>query len=431
MAMPMPLEKLPGLQTMTVERAIAQWTMLGDDLAFLPNSEEPYPPFDVVSLAPKRATLEGGCAAVLLDMDGTLTTTEPFTCAAMEAALRRMMGSGGAAWPGLDAQQDHPALIGYSGADNMRYLHARYGQLMEARASALACLEAAHWVFGPEADPATRDGVRGLMEKMGWGGVLEDSRFQEGGSAALNALSATLPLPPVDRLDLFGPMGLTVYVHEYHALLARLEEEPPGALIGPMPGAAELLALISGSLGAEAGALAEQLGGYPGGEERLTRLGEAFAAAPAKTALVTSSTAFEAGHALSAVFRAARKDVMDWPVRDETRAHILARFQSPASTFDVVITSSDLPPFAFKPRRDPYALALRRLGVGESGLTRVIGFEDTAPGIIALRGAGVGCAVALPFTGTAAHDFSVAAAIAQGGLPQVLAQHGLYLSGMQ
>ena len=419
-----------GLRIVPAEEAARSWNALGDDLALIPNGEEAYPPFDVVPLAPKRPRLEEGCVAVLLDMDGTLTTTEQFTCAAMEQALRRMMGPGGADWPGLSVEEDFPALIGYSGADNMRYLHPRVGGRVNAKASARAFLEAARWVFGPEADPAARDGVRALAIRMGWTSLSEDCRFHEGDADALGSLLETLPLPAIDRLEFFGPIGLTIYAHEYHELLSRLEKSPPGALIGPMPGAAELLAIVHGALGEEAGALAPRLG-YPAATAQLAHLGAHFAQSPARTALVTSSTRFEASHALNAVLRAARETVGDWPVNSETKKRVMAIFEKQETAFDVVVTSSDHPPFAVKPRRDPYALALCRLGLGAADLHRVIGFEDTAPGIISLRGAGVGCAVALPFEGTAAHDFSVAANIAEGGLPEVLAERGLYLDGVR
>jgi beta-phosphoglucomutase-like phosphatase (HAD superfamily) len=54
--------------------------------------------------------------------------------------------------------------------------------------------------------------------------------------------------------------------------------------------------------------------------------------------------------------------------------------------------------------------------------------EDTEPGIIALRAAGIGCAVALPNRDTSRQDYSAATVIIEGGLPELILIHNLLLS---
>ena len=59
---------------------------------------------------------------------------------------------------------------------------------------------------------------------------------------------------------------------------------------------------------------------------------------------------------------------------------------------------------------------------------RVIGFEDSESGVIAIRAAGVGCCVALPFAQSAGHDLSAAVHVLTGQIPEALLNHNAFLS---
>lgn len=412
----------------------------------LENPDHRFPRYDIAPLAPVRTRLDGGCAAVLLDMDGTTTTTEAFCCQAMEDVLRRMSGADASRWPGLDAARDYPAIIGYHGVDNMRYLFAKYGALLRVEEVRAAFVEAAAWCLGPDADPAGTGEVRSLLGRLGMADVCGDPRFQAlpgmGESAAAREaarLAAALPLPDLDDRVTLGRVALVIYARQYHQLLARLDTLPPGALMQPLAGVGVFLALVSGRLGAAAGACAPTLcaaldaqGREPPPPDRalqiLEWLGRHFEGAPVKTAVVTSSSVYETDHVLRHVFRGLRAEAEEWPLEGAPREAVLAGFASHETFYDAIVTSGDTAEIRLKPCRDPYSQALHRLGIAPADFHRVVGFEDTEPGIIALRAAGVGCAVVMPFAGTEAHDFSAAAHVAYGGLPEVLLQHGLFMT---
>ena len=55
------------------------------------------------------------------------------------------------------------------------------------------------------------------------------------------------------------------------------------------------------------------------------------------------------------------------------------------------------------------------------------GLEDSEPGIVALRAAGIGCAVALPNRDIALVPRVAAARIVDGGLPALILEHNLLL----
>jgi beta-phosphoglucomutase-like phosphatase (HAD superfamily) len=444
-----------GFNSMSFDTQLPRYTgvngavrLLGQasgEYAVLENPAHIYPRYEVVPLAPVRSSLDDGCAAVLLDMDGTTTTTEVFCCRAMEEALRRMSGADREMWPGLDPSRDYPALIGYSGAENMRYLFTNFGPLLRAEETRAAFVEAAAWCLGPDADPAGRGEVRALLRQLGLGGLEQHPRFQalaclDGDAAIREAarLSGGLPPPDLEDRVTLGRVGLVIYARQYHRLLASLDTLPPGALVSPLPGVGVFVALVTGRLGAEAGACAGPLcaaleagGGEPPpparARETLAWLGRYFEAAPAKTAVITSSSAYETGHVLRHVFRGLRAEAGEWPVTPERRETVCAAFADPETFYDAIVTSSETAEMRLKPCRDPYSQALHRLGLAPGDFHRVAGFEDTEPGIVSLRAAGVGCAAAMPFAGTEAHDFRAAAHVAYGGLPEVLLNHALFM----
>ena len=92
------------------------------------------------------------------------------------------------------------------------------------------------------------------------------------------------------------------------------------------------------------------------------------------------------------------------------------------------MTASDSSEIRLKPHRDLYSLALHGMGVPPDQYDRVAGFEDSESGVIAIRAAGVGCCVALPFTQSAGHDFAAAVHVLKGQFPEVILNHRCFLS---
>ena len=92
-----------------------------------------------------------------------------------------------------------------------------------------------------------------------------------------------------------------------------------------------------------------------------------------------------------------------------------------------MITASDSNEIRLKPHRDLYSIALHKLGVPKNKFKHVIGFEDSESGSIAIRAAGIGLSVAVPFAQTSGHNMNTAAYICKNGLPEVILKHNLFL----
>jgi beta-phosphoglucomutase-like phosphatase (HAD superfamily) len=69
-----------------------------------------------------------------------------------------------------------------------------------------------------------------------------------------------------------------------------------------------------------------------------------------------------------------------------------------------------------KPHRDLYSIALHKLNVSQkTTLSKVIGFEDSESGTIAIRAAGIGKCIAVPFAETSGHNLDAATHICNDG----------------
>lgn len=429
--------------------AASELLALGEDFAILENPGVAFPSQDIVPLAPKRLWLDDAPEAILIDMDGTTATTEDLCCQGMEDMLRRMSGLNHEIWPGLNAEADYPALIGYSAMKNFEYLRYAYGHLIDEQCTLRAFIEAVAWNLGPKADPAVRDAIERRLRDPGLVPVFEDARFSALRNRAANGetppqdSTASLLETHIERVRALwrsdsASVGLTIYCENYHRCLSAPADAPEAAGIRPNPGVAIFMALVKGVLGHEAAQCAEHLAdalrrcGIEVPDIRRARallgdLGKRFEAAPPRIALVTSSSAYEAHHVLRHVFHHLAAETATWALSPACLERVRAAFSDPSYFYDAIITSSDVPSTRLKPHRDPYAAALRQLDFGACSRGAVIGFEDTEPGIVSLRGAGVGLAVAVPIAGTQAHDFSAAAHVVKGGFPDLLLQHGMFL----
>jgi len=154
---------------------------------------------------------------------------------------------------------------------------------------------------------------------------------------------------------------------------------------------------------------------------------DSFAANPVRTAVVTSSIFYEADIVMNELFSAFREQVSKWKLSPSVKKTVLEKFSSYSSYYDAVITASDSNEMRLKPHRDLYSLALHKLGIKPSDFDKVIGFEDSESGTIALRSAGIKLCAAVPFAQTSGHNFSAASVILKGGLPEAIIKHNLFL----
>lgn len=424
-----------------------------DEVAIVRNPGYLFQPYEIYALAPRRTSLRRLAAAVM-DMDGTTTTTETLCLHSLETMVRRATGRlESAEWDGLDREQDYPHIIGNSTTRHVEYLVDTYGDAFSETRFPVGFLWAASWTLVHGRDPGRRLEVEADMAALGMSSLVRDPAFLEladlpepvGAERAVRLLPGdrvTALRDPVNRVR----AAVDIYYARYHEILAQLAQgraedvareilgDASAAVIDPMPGIPVFLPLLKGWFGRpeDAEALAPVLCPDPerhaSAREALTLLGKRFAAAPARVAVVTSSIAYEAEIVLAEVFRSIRLQIEQWPVRDELRATLLQRFAAPSAYYDAVVTASDSSEIRLKPHRDLYALALHRLGMPRSRFGEVVGFEDSESGVVAIRAAGIGLAVGVPFSDTAGHDLSAASIIVRGGLPEVITDHHCFLS---
>ncbi|MBI5734190.1 MAG: hypothetical protein HY973_04610 [Candidatus Kerfeldbacteria bacterium] len=160
---------------------------------------------------------------------------------------------------------------------------------------------------------------------------------------------------------------------------------------------------------------------------KLAQLGQYFKNHPVPVAIVTSSIEYEAQIVLRRVFSVIKEQVADWPVSSQLKRRLLSQFANYDNVYNALITASDSSEMRLKPHRDLFSLALYRLGLKPSEFDSVIGFEDSESGLLAIRSAGIGKSVAVPFSATKGHDLSSASTYLYGGLPEAILFYNNFL----
>jgi beta-phosphoglucomutase-like phosphatase (HAD superfamily) len=447
------------------EMLIRQAGMLGsDEIAVVRNPSYVYAPVELYPLAPKVTGPLDWVAGVVMDMDGTTTTTEPLCLHSLEWMVRRIsVVRDYGAWVGLDREKDYPHIIGNSTTKHVEYLMSTYGSWFSAPECLCSYLEAAAWTLSHGQDPGRRDAILADIPALGLSAVWEDEDF-----AALSAphgfqtdtalemaqrLAETL-LPDFRCESLADRVraGIDIYYMRYHQILAdiaigkaadRAEEifgRKDSRLVEPMPAVGIYLAAVKGWLGDDLGNFTDLLieksrKRHSGAKipspatarKRLAAIGRVFAENPAPVGVVTSSIAYEADIVLGEVFRILRKSIADWPIDAALRADLIGRFANPREFYDAFITADHSSEIRLKPHRDLYAIALHTMGIPPSDYCRTVGFEDSESGITAIRASGIGLAVAVPFADTSGHNLSQAAHVLHGGMAEVLLEYGAFL----
>jgi beta-phosphoglucomutase-like phosphatase (HAD superfamily) len=380
------------------------------DFSVVQNPAGVYPPFDVYPLSVATPRRLPRLDLILMDMDGTTTTTEVLCLHAMEVMVRRMSGDRDLA---LDKVKDYPHIIGNSTTKHTEYLIGKYRGSFDFAQLKTAFLDAANWNITHARD--------------------DGRRIEAETTKKLFLANKTSKLTDIDDL-LLVKVGIEIYYQRYHFILRSIAEgegddlsaELAGGrhLIEPMDGIALFLVLVKGWLGDELDFISERYGLKPADMIRLRAAAAKFANNGAKVGLVTSSIAYEASVVLSEVFRLVRKEVAAWPISDTRKQRILSDLESYEGYYDTVVTASDSNEMRLKPHRDLYSIALQRLAYKPGDI--VLGLEDSEPGILALRAAGIPYAVAVPFEHTLGHNLEAAWKVADGA-KAVLLDEFLYL----
>lgn len=403
---------------------------------------------------------------IVMDMDGTTTTTEVLCIHALEYMVRQITNRlNHHDWSGLDAVIDYPNIIGNSTTRHVEYLVETYGSYTKKVSMAEAFVYAAFWtqVFGKDATRKSEvlsniklSGLEGLFEPYMTENVFQSARKTTAGfESVANELKVKVREQAIVIPEmLIVRVCIDIYYQRYHYILQHikdgtakrlLKELPPDLhrnFIEPMEGIGEFLALSKGLLGEESGRLLRQLreklkkkaGNHfitalnTIDARQLTSIGKRFTKCPAKIAVVTSSIFFEADIVLDEVFRQLQNDVQHWDVSEERRIRLREAFRDYRKFYDGVVTASDSHEIRLKPHRDLYSIALYKLGLSLKDLPYVIGFEDSESGNIAIKAAGIGLALAVPFAQTAHHNLEAADFVLHGGIPEAILKHKLFLS---
>ncbi len=424
------------------------------EFAEIKNPSYIYPPLEYYPLA-NRITKVNEIMAVLMDMDGTTTTTEVLCIHSLEMMVRRMSGKlSNDQWVGVDHKADLPYIIGNSTTKHVEYLLNKYNELLIPAKVAEEFLVAANWTIQHGKDEQRKKEVVQNLKKLGLTEVLH-GLMEKSATELIQFCEGKIQISSFTTLV---SLGIDIYYENYHRILALLKEGKTSHvrkmvfgehasgehLISPMPGIPVLIPLLKGWLGNEAGVMADILandyqkstGLVPDHikrqefKQKLTEYGVLFEKHPVKLGLVTSSIFYEADIVIREVLSVISEIISRSNLSKGRKEYILTRVQNYHDVYDAFVTASDSSEIRLKPHRDLYSIALHKAGVMPGDFDKVIGFEDSESGTIAIRAAGIGCCIAVPFMQTLSHDLGAASFVLKGGIPEALTEYGLFMKNM-
>ncbi|MCX8057386.1 MAG: hypothetical protein N3F03_07255 [Ignavibacteria bacterium] len=414
---------------------------LSDEFAIIQNPAFVHPEFEIVPLA-KKVVKPKSMIATVMDMDGTTTTTEELCIESLEFMVRRMSGLlTNSQWSGF-TQEDYPYVIGNSTTKHIEYLIRKYSHFINHHATIKSFIQSILWTLKKGKSEQRKKEVQELLKSFD---LSSEFLNQFSNSSDFNSINLSDEILNIisQKIDLHDPsnlvkIGIEIYYQHYHNYLLSVSENSSNVnqkkLIEPLPGVSLFLSLIKGFLSHEAENLSEFLieefkrknpetkCDFNLNEVKTTlkNVGLIFEKFPLKVAIVTSSIFYEADIVLKEVFNQLKDEVKNWQISEFRKELILKNFDSYEKYYDAIVTATDAYEFRLKPYRDLYSIALYRLGISKSDFDKVIGFEDSESGIIALRAAGVGCAIALPFPQTKNHNLEAATHVLWNGLPEFI-----------
>lgn len=411
---------------------------LSDEFVIIKNPDFIFPGYEVVPLAKKIFNPENFIAAVM-DMDGTTTTTEELCVESLEFMIRKMSGLlSKEQWIGLN-EKDYPNVIGNSTTKHVEYLINTYRSLIKFEETINSFVSSIIWTLRKGRSEQRKNEVKDLLKSFDIENAFENFLINLNEEKISNENFKNLANNILNRINLndtstLTKIGIEIYYQHYHQYLLNLSsgQRSSKKLIEPLPGVAITLSLIKGLLGEEAEKLSDKLIeeykrknpqtnlqiDFNEAKNKLKKLGNYFESNPVKTAVVTSSIFYEADIVLTEVIDQIKQEIKDWNISSERKEKIINKFSSYQNFYDAVVTATDAYEFRLKPHRDLYSIALHKLGISKKDFSKVIGFEDSQCGTIAIRAAGIGCCIAVPFPQTSGHDLQAASYILWNGLPE-------------
>jgi hypothetical protein len=439
---------------------------LGLEFAVVHNPAPLYPEIELYPLAPKITAPQKELSAVLMDLEGTVCSTLDLRLHALENTVRSISGRlTKDEWKGLDPLIDHPNLTGIGTPEQIRYLIQRYHNFIKPEAMKEAYLHSVLWTIISGHNEERKDESRYSLEQVGLGEMLKDSKLQELMlQKEFNKFNSNLirnyflhkygSLLSIKNFEEAVRAATEIFFQNYHQMLelvkygegSNLAEEVSGQselpLIRPLPSIPVLFALVKGWLGEDISYLFDEMreelkqkssqvyriSSQEEAREKLVKLGKFLETHPLKLALVTSSGGYEADIILVELFNVISHEIRKWKIPQAKKEMLLEKFSDYKNVVDVFITADKVSRIRPKPHRDLFSIALSRLGIPHSTFSRILGFEDSENGIIALRASGIGLTAAVPATRNSRHDLSAASFILQGGITEALLNYNLFIS---
>ncbi|MGQ9846517.1 MAG: hypothetical protein ACUVQP_03305 [Bacteroidales bacterium] len=438
---------------------------LGDEFAVVKNPAYIHPEYELYPLAKKIKSTDRLVAAVM-DMDGTTTTTELLCIHSLEYMVRKFSGRVDTqTWKGLNPKEDYPHIIGNSTTKHVEYLITKYSKSFKKNEVIKSFLFAAAWTLISGKDNQRKSEVILNLKSFNCQSILENEYLKK-----FSKLSTLLDEEKEQLTEyLFNKyknnfssfefndyvrLGIDVYYQRYHEILERIrlgeskfiaEElfgDPHKHLIEAMPGIPVMLPMIKGLITEHHDLFFDYLlkafehktgkAFSPNNTEKARKnfvtLCQNFQVAPIKTAIVTSSIFYEADIVLREVFKVISSELNNLLPDSSFKKKLLQKFSDYNFYYDAVVTANDSSEIRLKPHRDLYSIALFKLNVPKEDFNKVIGFEDSESGTIAIRAAGIGLSVAVPFAETSGHNLKAATYVCKGGLPEAILKYNLFIN---
>lgn len=449
----------------SLNNAVEKLKSVSEEFAIIHNPDYIFPPYEIIPLAPKISSKRNHLSAIVSDMDGTTTTTEELCLYSLEYMVRMMSGRFTIMdWHGLDKIIDYPNIIGNSTTKHVEFLINHYSNYFDTQFISKAYIKAVIWQLNFGKDKVRIEEILNNIKLFKLDELLTDERLYniknitslddfDTNPSLIHLLQNYSPKFDKNNFSLLVKLGIDIYYYKYHEILARIKNGESQTvalnlfgnkdknLIEPMPGIPIFLALIKGWITDNYEIYVdllitqyqEKCGSkyFYSSKDDLVKnfktLSNLFNTTPLKIGIVTSSIFYEADIVLAEVFNVIKKQVANYPLPDETKQLLINKFSSYNSVYDSIVTASDSNEIRLKPHRDLYSIALHNLHISKNDFINVIGLEDSESGTFAIRAAGIGCCVAVPFAQTSFHNFEAASLVSKGGLTELILTHNLFL----
>lgn len=438
---------------------------LSDEFAVVKNPGYIHPEYELYPLAPKIKKQVNNLTASVMDMDGTTTTTEALCIHSLEYMVRKLSGRmTKQQWKGLDPVKDYPHIIGNSTTKHVEYLIDKYRKTFNNDQIIKSFLYAAVWTIVYGKDAKRKEEVLQNLNDFNCSELINDKRLTKLNQPGLpdeedeeqlseylfSKFSSQFKKPDFNSLV---RIGIDVYYQRYHEILERIKlgegkfiaeelfDNPNKHLIEAMPGIEIFLPMIKGLITSNEDIYFDQLlidyeikSGKKFSDKNIDKARKSFCGLckhfvkePLKVAVVTSSIFYETDIVLREVFKIILLKLNKMIPNGRDKINILSKFNDYRNYYDAVITASDSNEIRLKPHRDLYSIALYKLNVPREKFDQVVGFEDSESGTIAIRAAGIGLSIAVPFAETSGHNLKAATYVCKGGLPEVILKHNLFI----